>query len=356
LFQQKRDRDKPNLGVRLQTTAWSFLGPGLIAALLSSCAVEAPASRDTPSTLDPHGVGAQIISQEWWLFFWAGAAIVLLVTLLLCASLLRNFTRSHNSAPELNNTRGIRWIWLGGVAMPLVVLLLVFASTVRNIWALDTPPTSETLTIDVEGNRWWWKVMYPEQDITTANQLFIPIGRTVRVNLTSADVIHSFWVPQLQAKRDLIPGQANTIWLQANEPGVYRGLCSEFCGKQHAQMQFTVVALTQERYQAWLADESAPAREPNDDLARKGQQVFLSKSCVFCHTIRGTPAAGQEGPDLTHLANRTTIAAGALENNIGNLGGWIMDPQHIKPGSLMPATPLTGDELQALLAYLSKLR
>jgi cytochrome c oxidase subunit II len=163
-------------------------------------------------------------------------------------------------------------------------------------------------------------------------------------------------VPQLQFKRDLIPGQTNTMWLQADEAGTYRSLCAEYCGLQHAQMHFMVVALEPADYEQWVAHEGSDAAKPSDPLAKAGQQVFLGKSCMYCHAIRGTPAAGEVGPDLTHLASRLTIAAGTLENNTGNLGGWILDPQHIKPGALMPPTPLMGQELQELLAYLNSLK
>lgn len=328
---------------------------GCLLALVTGCA-EAPASRTTPSALDAHGAGARIIRQEWWLLFGLGSLIVLLITGILCAILIRQFLSAQARSVAPHDERGLRWIWYGGIALPVVILLIVFAFSVRNTRLLAAPPSQETLTITLVGHRWWWEVQYPDHGFTTANQLYIPVGQAVRINLTSADVIHSFWVPQLHFKRDLIPGRNNETWLQADEPGVYRGICAEFCGVQHAQMMFMVIALAPERYEAWLKNESQPARVPTDEQARTGQQLFLNTSCVYCHAIRGTPAAGQVGPDLTHLANRLTLAAGTLENNVGNLGGWILDPQHIKPGSLMPATPLTGPELQALLAYLSTLQ
>ena len=240
--------------------------------------------------------------------------------------------------------------------MPLVVLLGVFALTVTDIRALEAPPSAEMAAVRINGHRWWWEVEYPDLGITTANQIYVPVGQAVKIELTSNDVIHSFWVPQLQFKRDLIPGQTNTVWLQADKPGIYRGLCAEYCGLQHAQMNFMVVALYPREYEQWVAHEGSDAAKPSEPLAKAGQQVFLGKGCMYCHTIRGTSAAGWLGPDLTHLASRLTIAGGSLENNTGNLGGWILDPQHIKPGALMPATPLSGQELQELLAYLNGLK
>jgi len=302
--------------------------------------------------LDAHGAGARIVTHEWWFLFWTAAAIVLLVTALLGAILLRQ--RSGNSNPQ--PVRATRWVWLGGIAMPLIVLFVVFVFTIGNTWALSAPPSAESETITVIGHRWWWEMQYTNKGFVTANQIVIPVGQSIHLNLTSADVIHSFWVPQLQYKRDLISGQINTTWLEADDAGSYRGLCAEFCGRQHAHMMFNVIALEPDAYKAWLANESSPARAPQTDAERSGQQVFLSSTCVYCHTIRGTPAAAQIGPDLTHLASRQSIAAGTLENNIGNLGGWIMDPQHIKPGNDMPAATLTGEQLQALLAYLTSLK
>jgi cytochrome c oxidase subunit 2 len=333
--------------------------PALLAA---GCAAEAPASNRTPSLLDAQGTGAAVIRQEWWLLLAAAAAIFLLVVALMVAALLRQRARRGEqmdmraAAPAAHAGGGTRWIWLGGIAMPLVVLLGVFALNVRDLQALGAPPSPVTANILIAGHRWWWEVEYPDLGITTANQLYVPVGQAVKIDLTSADVIHSFWVPQLQFKRDLIPGQINTIWLQADKAGVYRSLCAEYCGLQHAQMHLMVVALPPADFEKWVAHEGSDAGPPSDPLAQAGQQVFLGTTCVYCHAIRGTPAAGEVGPDLTHLASRLTLAAGSLENNTGNLAGWIMDPQHIKPGALMPPAQLTGQQLQELLAYLATLK
>jgi len=340
---------------KLWPRLWRFTRLLVLSALLSSC-VEAPSGRTTPSALDVHGAGARIVANEWWVLFWTAAAIVLLVTVLLGAILVRQSRNRRNGDTAPQPESGMRWIYIGGIAMPLVVLLVIFIFTVGNTWALSAPPTPESGAVNVIGHRWWWEIQYPKNGFTTANQLVIPVGQSIHLNLTSADVIHSFWVPQLQFKRDLIPGQINTNWLEADDPGSYRGVCAEFCGNQHAHMMFTVIALQPDAYKAWLSNESSKAHEPQTDAERTGKQIFLSSTCVYCHTIRGTPAAAQVGPDLTHLASRQYIAAGTLENNIGNLGGWIMDPQHIKPGNDMPAATLTGEQLQALLAYLTSLK
>jgi cytochrome c oxidase subunit II len=353
------------------------LGWLAVVLALAGCAPEAPKERTTPSMLDAHGTGAAIISQEWWLLLAAATAIFVLVVVLMLWAVMRQ-RNGHEGVPadlhegvqatrdneldmrdmpaEAHAGGGTRWIWLGGIAMPLVVLLGVFALTVTDIRALEAPPSKEVAALRINGHRWWWEVQYPDLGITTANQIYVPVGQAVKIELTSDDVIHSFWVPQLQFKRDLIPGQTNTVWLQADKPGVYRGLCAEYCGLQHAQMNFMVVALYPREYEQWVAHEGSNAAKPSEALAKAGQQVFLGKGCMYCHTIRGSSAAGWLGPDLTHLASRLTIAGGSLENNTGNLGGWILDPQHIKPGALMPATPLSGQELQELLAYLNGLK
>ena len=178
----------------------------------------------------------------------------------------------------------------------------------------------------------------------------------MQLTLTSMDVIHSFWVPQLHGKIDLIPGTATTLWLRADQPGEYRGMCAEYCGVQHAKMQFLVVAEPPDQFQAWLDLQRQPAAVPTDPLAQRGLQVFLSSSCVTCHAIRGTSATGALGPELTHLASRRTLGAGILPNTRGTLAGWIADPQSIKPGVHMPPSDLTGEQLQALVVYLETLR
>ncbi len=328
----------------------------LVAFSITGCGVEAPASRTTPSALDVQGEGARIIAVEWWFQFWLATIIFLGILGLLGTIIYRQHRHPLDLSVDMDDSGGMKWIWIGGIALPVIVLSAVFAFSLRSSMALASPPRQETTTIEVIGHRWWWEVRYPEEGIVTANQIHVPVGQPVRLHVTSADVIHSFWVPQVHGKIDLIPGESNSIWLQADVPGVYRGICSEFCGLQHARMNFMLVAETPERFQEWVEHERRPAVAPESELAQLGQQVFLSSSCVYCHTIRGTPAVGQVGPDLTHLANRLTIAAGTLENTPGNLLGWIVDPQHIKPGNLMPPTHLTGEELQALLAYLGRLQ
>jgi cytochrome c oxidase subunit 2 len=213
--------------------------------------------------------------------------------------------------------------------------------------------------IRVTSHQWWWDARYGGAEaaemFTTANELHIPVGRPVVLTLESADVIHSFWVPALSGKKDLIPGRTATLRLQADRPGVYRGQCAEFCGTQHAKMALLIVAEPEDDFQRWATRQRQPAREPTDDLQRRGRDVFQQASCAMCHAIHGTRAGGRRAPDLTHLASRRTIAAGTLPNSVGNLAGWIVDPHRIKPGVNMPANALSPDDLHALLAFLRAL-
>jgi cytochrome c oxidase subunit 2 len=257
---------------------------------------------------------------------------------------------------------GRRWLLGGGIALPLVVLAIVFGDTVYTLAAVEALQGQPAVQIHVIARQWWWQVDYPQQGITTANEIHVPVGIPVRIQLESADVIHSFWVPQLAGKMDLIPTRINNVTLQADQTGVYRGVCAEFCGLQHAHMGFLVVAQSEGDFNAWLAAQQRPATAPTDPSARQGQRVFVSVGCVFCHTVRGLDdksidrSAIDLGPDLTHLSSRLTIAGASLSQNRGNLAGWVVDPQHVKPGARMPNQYLNSEDLQALLAYLATLQ
>lgn len=322
------------------------VGVGIGLLLLNGCA-------NAPSILDPQGPAAARIANLWWLLFWMAMAVLVFVFAFLALALFRR--RPAEVDTQQAQRRGTRVIILAGVVMPAIILAVVYAGTLWTLRALATPAIPEELTIHVIGQRWWWEVQYPEQHFATANEIHIPVGQPVRIVLSSPNVIHSFWVPELHGKMDLVPGEVNSMWIQADQPGVYWGECAEFCGTQHAKMNFLVIAQSQEEYQAWLARQQQPAATPTDALALQGQQLFSSANCLYCHAIRGTDAVGNLGPDLTHLASRRTLAAAVVENNLGNLGGWITNPQHIKPGNLMPPSDLTSTELQALLAYLATL-
>jgi cytochrome c oxidase subunit 2 len=247
-----------------------------------------------------------------------------------------------------------------GLAVSGVGLFGLIVASVLTDRALARLPLEDGLVIEVTAKQWWWDVRYDDHDpsrvFQTANELHVPVGRPVVLKLRSEDVIHSFWVPNLHGKKDVIPGHTSTFRFRADAPGVYRGQCAEFCGYQHAKMAFSVTARPQEEYEEWARQQREPAASPSTDVEQRGQKVFLSSTCVMCHTIQGTPAQAKSGPDLTHLAGRTTIGAGTLPNNRGALMGWILDPHGAKPGVNMPATEMKPDELYALVAYLESLR
>jgi cytochrome c oxidase subunit 2 len=208
--------------------------------------------------------------------------------------------------------------------------------------------------VHITGHQWWWHVRYPDEQVITANEVHLPAGVPVRLAVTSEDVIHSFWMPQIAGKVDVIPGKTNSITILAEQPGVYRGMCAEFCGAPHARMHFLVVVEPPADFARWLDGQRRVPPPPTDSLVQRGQQVFFRATCAECHAVRGT-AAGTRGPDLTHVASRRTLGAGTQPNTRANLAGWTVDAQAMKPGNKMPSIPLAGDDLQALLAYLESL-
>jgi cytochrome c oxidase subunit 2 len=285
--------------------------------------------------------------------------VILVITLLLLAAILRARKGSGDPAALAvhRDEGGMRWIYVG-VGVSTAVLVACAIWTMFTLAAIAMPAKAAELTLEVTASQWWWSVRYasrePSQIFTTANEIHIPVGRPVRIELTSHDVIHSFWIPQLGGKMDVIPGQTNVTWLQADYPGVYRGQCGEFCGAQHAHMGMYVVADSQQDYRAWVAGQLADAAAPATATAREGSRAFVAH-CAACHSVRGGSAGGILGPDLTHLMSRRTIAAGMLDNTPGNLAAWIADSQALKPGSRMPTLALSGPELSSIVTYLQTL-
>src|SRR3954452_20849279 len=312
-----------------------------------------------------YALNAQAIQSEEirriLLIFVAVATVVWVgVMLTLCFGLLRRKRRSKRPLDlhEGFERRAAGVILVAGIATTITVLALSVVSygAQRAVFGSEPNPVK----VKVTGHQWWWEVEYqadsPDSSFTTANEIRVPVGQPVTVELASADVIHSFWVPSLTGKMDLITGQQNSIHFTAGKPGVYRGQCAEFCGLQHAHMAFTVRALPPEEFSKWRDHQNQPAAAPNDPLGTQGEQLFRGKGCGLCHSIRGTLAGGQSAPDLTHIASRDTIAAGTLPQTPGTLAAWISDPQHIKPGNLMPKMALRSDELIAILHYLEQLQ
>lgn len=304
------------------------------------------------SVLDPRGPAAEAIAGLSWILFAGATAIFLLVVGILAYVLLG---RPENRKPLNSNT----FIALGGVVLPVSVLSVLLVMSVRIGAQVENRAAEDPLVVEVTGRQWWWEFRYtdpsPQRQVVTANELHIPVGRPVELRLNAADVIHTFWVPNLAGKRDLIPGTTNRLMLEADAPGLFRGQCNEFCGAQHARMGMYVIAQPPREFEQWLAAQRAPAREPETEALRAGQAAFLSGGCANCHTVRGTEAQGKVGPDLTHFASRRTIAAGVLRNIPGNREAWIVSAQQIKPGNRMPEFLLDSETLHALSAYLGSL-
>lgn len=303
------------------------------------------------SALDPRGPHAAAIAAiGWWMFAGAGAILLLVMGLALAAFFL--------SPARRERTRPNAMILAGGVALPVITLSALLACGVVAMGGLRMLP-EDALEIEVVGNRWWWDVHYLGEDgevISTANEIRIPTGRPALLSLRSNDVIHSFWVPALAGKMDLIPGRINRLIVQADRPGVYRGQCAEFCGAQHARMGLHVIAQSPADFSVWLERQRAPASMPQQEEIQRGRTAFVTH-CIECHTVRGAGAARLPGPDLTHLASREFIGAGTLSNNRDNLTAFIARTQEIKPDSAMPSqTQLDQATLDALVRYLETLR
>lgn len=309
------------------------------------------------STLNPQSRQSGDIATLWW---WMLVAACIVFGGSLGLILLGWVRRHQGGLPVLGQNEAVsqRLVVLFGILIPIVVLVAVFIVGNFALMPVTKAPAegSTRMTIEVTGRQWFWDVRYPGARAVTANEIHIPVKTRVNVVARTADVIHSFWVPRLNRKIDMIPGRTNRVLLYADKVGVYRGQCAEFCGAQHAHMAMKVFADPPERFRAWLRDMAAPRRAPTTPSQRLGERVFLNEACAHCHTIRGTPADGTVGPDLTHLASRTSLAANTIPNRRGYLGGWILDPQHVKPGNRMPAIDLKGPEFQAVLDYLQSLR
>lgn len=282
-----------------------------------------------------------------------GAAVLTVVLVVLAIALF--------GGPALRRRLGGEHaIVIGGLAFPAIVLTAVLVYGLTTTARLTAPPVAGELRIRVTGERWWWRVAYLEggrEVLQSANEIRIPAGRPVTLELQSQDVIHSLWVPRLAGKVDMIPGRRNLMRIQADAPGVYRGQCAEYCGGPHAFMAFVVIAMPPAEFARWRVAQSSAAAPPADPFRARGAQLFQTAGCGGCHTIRGTPANGLAGPDLTHVGGRVALGAGVLPNNRGTLAGWVSNSQSLKPGNLMPDFAVfTGVELHALAAYLEGLK
>jgi cytochrome c oxidase subunit 2 len=324
-------------------------------SLLSGIA--SSACEGTQSMFNPDGPAARSIAHLGWMLIAVCLAVYVAVVAVLLSALLRR-RRPGDDQPEAEGRQ--RRVVAAAVGFTVIVLVSFTAASAVVGRGLTSPTETNTLTIDVVGHQWWWDFQYhgssPSDLITVPNELHIPVGVPVVLSTQSRDVIHSFWVPNLHGKRDLIPGETTQIWIQADEAGHYRGQCAEYCGHQHARMALLVVAEPMEAFQAWLAQQRRPATEPASSEAQRGKNVFLGSTCATCHSIRGTNAGSRIGPDLTHLASRSTLGAGTLPNRPEQLQQWVQNPHAAKPGVRMPPNTLAPEDLQALVAYLGGLR
>lgn len=325
----------------------SVVALALAAMLLAGC--DGPAS-----ALDPAGRGAADIAVLFTIMA-VGAAVVwaVVVAIALYAGLLN---------PRPHSRRSARWLILGGgVIVPTVTLAALLLYGLVLMPQLREPPPPGGLRIDVSGEQWWWRVAYhlPGHDapVTLANEIRLPVGERTEFRLSSPDVIHSFWIPALGGKLDNIPGRTTTLVLEPTRTGTYRGICAEYCGSSHARMEFHAVVMERPAFDRWLAAQAAPARPPATTLEQRGAEAFLTHGCAACHAIRGTPAAGVVGPDLTHVGSRLGLAAGTLPNDADAFRAWVAHPDAFKPDVPMPAfAMLPDDDLDAIAAYLESLQ
>ena len=317
------------------------------------------------NAINPAGPNAGNISKLWWLMFYVCSAVYVLVMIGLFVSLRRATAEAADRVPLVEPSQESehrrRNVVLSATTITVIVLfvfLIASYSSGRSLRLND--PTKNGLSIELTGHQWWWEARYMDVDASnifiTANEIHIPVGVPVMFTLRGADVIHSFWVPNLSGKKDLIPGKINTIWLQADKPGVYRGQCAEYCGLQHAKMALWVVAEPPEQFFAWRQNQTQQAVAPASDTQKHGQQVFFGSTCVMCHAISGTPAGSNIGPNLTHVGSRQMLAAATLVNTRDHMAQWIKDSQTFKPGNKMPQHNFSDADLQSLVEYLENLK
>lgn len=345
---------KPSRGVRTNRY-WIGILVLILSVLFSGCVA-------APAMLRPASDNATQISNLTRSIMIIAAIVFVVVEGLLIYTIIRY--RRQADSPLPRQVFGNTALEIGWTAFPAIVLIIVFALTLGTLILIDTPPAeagagnpnaTKSLKVEVIGHQWWWEFKYPDLGITTANEMHVPADTNIIMQLESNDVIHSFWVPQLGRKLDAIPGRINTNWFRSGNPGRYDGQCAEFCGAEHALMHVQIVVDTQDQFQAWAKGQKAPIPSNLTGEAAVGEQMFLSAQCVACHTIQGTKAQGQVGPDLTHFASRAKFAGGTFDNTPANVSDWIQHPRELKPGTVMPdlgIMPSMGNAIAAFLATL----
>ena len=327
--------------------------------LFSGCNPDLP-----QTTFDAKGPVAESQLNLFNIIFWAVVVIFVIVQGVLLFTIIKY--RAKKGAPRPKQIHGHKVLEITWTIVPAILLVGIAIPTLIVLFMTARTPGADALTVEVIAHQWWWQFEYPELGVSTSNEMHIPVGRDIDIVLISEDVIHSFWVPKLAGKLDIVPTRTNRMWLRADEPGVYYGQCAEFCGVAHALMKFHVVADQPEDFAKWVEHEKSDASSPSSQSAQTGSQLFLSKGCIACHTIQGNPAAaGILGPNLTHIANRQFLASGIIENTKNNLTKWLKDPNAVKPGNKMatiapvynnPDMQLTDANIKDLVAYLNSLK
>ncbi len=331
-----------------------------LAGVFVGAAAAADAPVQTPSIFAPVSTPALAIRELGFFVLGITGVIFLVVAGLGAYALIRFRRRRGDDGREPPQVYGSRQIELAWTVVPLLIVVVLFLVTARYIYGIERrPQPPDALEVTIVGHQWWWEVRYPKLGIVTANEVHVPVSDPQRrvptfITLQSADVIHSFWIPQLAGKMDVIPNKTNRVWIDPERPGTYVGQCAEYCGLQHAGMLLIVTVHAKDDFARWAAEQQAPARD--EARAREGRELFSSLACINCHTVRGTTADGVFGPDLTHLMSRATIGAGVIQNTPETLRAWVDDPASLKPGALMPAMKLSRDDLDKVTAYLLTLR
>lgn len=312
-----------------------------------------------PNMFEPVSPPADGILQLTYLVLGIAAGIFLTVSGILfwCVYRYRARPGDDREPPQVYGSNPIEWAWTIVPVLIVLVLFLATARTINELQASEIPPNA--LKVRIIGHQWWWEIQYPDLGVVTANELHLPVSRDgsrrpTYLELESADVIHSFWIPQLNGKTDVVPNRRNLMWVEPMETGTFLGQCAEYCGTQHAKMLLRVMVHEPSEFDAWIASQKQPP--PVVDAVAEGRDVFQRTACINCHTVDGTNADGRFGPDLTHLMSRTTIGAGAAVNTPENLRAWVNDPHQFKPGVLMPAMKLDDRDLDTLTAFLSTLK
>lgn len=328
----------------------------LAALLLLSAAPALAQDGTTPSALDPRGDNSSAIATLFAVVLAIAVVVFVIVEGLLLWSAWR-FRHRPTDTGEPKQIHGNTRAEIAWTIAPAIIVVVLFVLALQTQQTLDAKPAplSDQLTVKVIGHQFWWEYEYPDYGILTATDLVIPAGKVVNLEITSIDVIHSFWIPQLNGKTDAFPNRINRSWIKADQPGTFYGQCAELCGPSHANMRAVVVVKTPAEFDAWVAAQQAVPGPAAADVAT-GEQVFLSGACIGCHQVNGTAAVGKVGPNLTHIASRTSLAGGMFNLTEGNLKRWLKNPADLKPGSLMPNLNLTDSEIDALTAYLLSLK